>query len=179
MLACSGGGNSQSQPNPSGTACSSQVAGWQHQCIGEFEVFYGPHDSPTLLYEESGYTYYFEGACCEGGAVKATADAACQNSCYSAACGAMLARLDENGFVIDENLFDPYGHCLGGGSLPACNGVECYNFWVECDMLSNELFDTDGTVPLGRGDPCWICRACRSFSKGNIGARGLDVPHLG
>lgn len=77
-LACNGGGggNSPAQPNPSGTQCSDEVAGWQHECVGGFQVYYGPPDSPALLYQESGYTYYFDNACCEGDAVKATADAA-------------------------------------------------------------------------------------------------------
>lgn len=83
----------------------------------------------------------------------------------------MFQALEDNGYVIDEDFFDPYGSCRGGGSVPACNAQDCYHFWVECDMMSNELFDTDGAVPLEEIEKREWCGSAAQYA-GETGGSG-------
>src|SRR5690606_29820148 len=98
--------------------------GSMHACIGDFRLLYGPADSPSILYQRIGFAYYnLKSACCEGAAVKATADAACQTGCRSAACGALLQQLDEMEYTIIDS-FSPQSDCRDYGGVTACNGPE-------------------------------------------------------
>jgi hypothetical protein len=149
LIAC-GSGNSSLQPDPEGAACWSGAAGWQHECIGDIEFRTGGPEIWTIFYQENGYTWNFEEACCEGDAVKSTADAACQSGCYRDACAGLFNWLDEQGYVPTDAINAGLS-CRGGGYFEACNNDEppsCGDFAVMCDVVSNELFDTEGAVPL-------------------------------
>ncbi|MFV8754260.1 hypothetical protein ACNOYE_27260 [Nannocystaceae bacterium ST9] len=106
------------------------------------------------LYEsEFGFVEFFEEACCEGRAVRATADEACQSGCARVHCDEIAASYV---FQTSEGEKD----CLAGMPFKVCTGIfsnECFWFQVTCAFVSNELFDGIGVVPLASLETRELC----------------------